>query len=156
MQNTNNCFSIIYKFDGIYAFSNPWVIMINCTSCYAVCEHFISPAVICFTCYIIIKMTGAHCRHWRCVSWNHQKRLNFDVLLPANGRKTKMRRVTMNERSTMLGLMYSRKSVVLRMEPWGNPIWSRCSCEDFTYRASRSWLLLRKDEIRANIWPEIQ
>ena len=48
--------------------------------------------------------------------------------------------------------MYSRKSVGPRMEPWGTPALTGYYCEDFPSRTS---LLLRKEEIRPNIWPEI-
>ena len=52
--------------------------------------------------------------------------------------------------------MYSRKSVGPRMEPWGTPALTGYSCEDFPSRTTRSCLLLRIEEIRANIWPENQ
>ena len=51
--------------------------------------------------------------------------------------------------------MYSRKSVGPRMEPWGTPALTAYSCEDFSSKTTRSRLLLRKEEIRPNIWPEI-
>ena len=51
--------------------------------------------------------------------------------------------------------MYSRKSVGPRMEPWGTPALTGYSCENFPSRTTRSCLLLRKEEIRPNIWPEI-
>ena len=51
--------------------------------------------------------------------------------------------------------MYIRKSVGPRMEPWGTPKLTVYSCEDFPSRSTRSHLLLRKEEIRPNIWPEI-
>ena len=51
--------------------------------------------------------------------------------------------------------MYSRKSVGPRMEPWGTPALTGYSCEDFPSRTTQSHLLLRKEEIRPNIWPEI-
>ena len=41
------------------------------------------------------------------------------------------------------------------MEPWGNPALTACSCEEFPSRTTRSHLLLRNEEIRPNIWPEI-
>ena len=41
------------------------------------------------------------------------------------------------------------------MEPWGFPELTGYSCEDFPFRDTRSRLLLRKAEIRPNIWPEI-
>ena len=51
--------------------------------------------------------------------------------------------------------MYSRKSVGPKIEPWGTPALTRYSCEDSPSRPTRSRLLLRKEEIRPNIWPEI-
>ena len=51
--------------------------------------------------------------------------------------------------------MYSRKSEGPRMEPWGTPTLTGYSCEDFPSRTTWSCLLLRKEEIRPNIWPEI-
>ena len=51
--------------------------------------------------------------------------------------------------------MHSRKSVGPIMEPWGTPALTGYSCEDFPSRTTRSCLLLRKEEIRPNIWPEI-
>ena len=57
---------------------------------------------------------------------------------------------------TMHGLMYSRKSVGPKMEPWGTPVLSGYSCEDCPSRATRSCLLLRKDKVWANIRPEMQ
>ena len=50
--------------------------------------------------------------------------------------------------------MYSRKSVGPRMKPWLTPALTRYSCEDFLSRTTLSRLLLRKEEIRPNIWPE--
>ena len=41
------------------------------------------------------------------------------------------------------------------MEPWGTPALTAYSCEDFPSRTTQSRLLLRKKEIRPNIWPEI-
>ena len=52
--------------------------------------------------------------------------------------------------------MYSRKSVGPRMQPSGNPSLIGYSCEDFPSRTTRSHLLLRKEEIRPNIWPEVK
>ena len=40
------------------------------------------------------------------------------------------------------------------MEPWGTPALARCSCKDFPSRTAQSRLLLRKEQIRTNIWPE--
>ena len=51
--------------------------------------------------------------------------------------------------------MYSRKSVEPRMDPWGTLPLTGYSCEEFPSRTPRSHLLLRKEEIRPNIWPEI-
>ena len=41
------------------------------------------------------------------------------------------------------------------MEPWGTPAWTGYSWADFPLRTTGSCLLLRKEEIRPNIWPEI-
>ena len=54
-----------------------------------------------------------------------------------------------------MSLMCSRKSVGPRMEPWGTPSLTGYSCEDFPSKTTGSCLLLRKEEIRPNIWPEI-
>ena len=43
--------------------------------------------------------------------------------------------------------MYSRKSVGLRMEPWGTPTLTGYSCQDFSSRTTQICLLLRKEEI---------
>ena len=51
--------------------------------------------------------------------------------------------------------MYRRKSAGPRMEPWGTPTLIGYSCGDFPFRATWSCLLLRKEEIRPNILPEI-
>ena len=51
--------------------------------------------------------------------------------------------------------MYRRKSVGPRMEPWGISALTGYSCEDFPSRTTQSCLLLRKEEISTNIWPEI-
>ena len=51
-------------------------------------------------------------------------------------------------------LICSRKSVSPGMEPWGTPALTGYSCEDFPFRTTRSRLLLRKKEIRLNIWTE--
>ena len=51
--------------------------------------------------------------------------------------------------------MYSRKGVGPRMEPWGTPALPGYSCEDFLSRTTWSHLLLKKGEIRPNIWSEI-
>ena len=52
-------------------------------------------------------------------------------------------------------LMYSRKSLGPRMDLWGIPPLTGYSYEDFPSRTTWSCLLLRKEEIRLNIWPEI-
>ena len=51
--------------------------------------------------------------------------------------------------------MYSRKSIGPRIYPCGTPALAGYSCEDFPSRTTRSRLLLRKEEIRLNICPEI-
>ena len=51
--------------------------------------------------------------------------------------------------------MHSRKSVGPRMEPWGTPELTGYSCEDFPSRNMWICLLLRKEEIRPDTWPEI-
>ena len=51
--------------------------------------------------------------------------------------------------------MDSRKIVRPRMEPWGTPSLTGYSREDFTYKITWSYLLLRKEEIRPHNWPEI-
>ena len=48
--------------------------------------------------------------------------------------------------------MYSRKSIGPRMDPWGTPALTGYFCEDFP---NHSQQLLRSEEIRSNIWPEI-
>ena len=50
--------------------------------------------------------------------------------------------------------MYSTKSAGPRMDPWGTPASTGYSCEE-PLRVNRCHLLLRKEEIRPNIWPEI-
>ena len=50
--------------------------------------------------------------------------------------------------------MYSRKSIGPRMEPWGTPALTGYSYQDLPSRTIWSHLLLRKEEIRPNIWPE--
>ena len=52
--------------------------------------------------------------------------------------------------------MYSKKSVGPRMDLWGTPALTRCCCEDFPSRTTWSWLLLKIEEIRANVWLENQ
>ena len=52
-------------------------------------------------------------------------------------------------------LRYSRETVGPRMEPWGTPALTGYSCEEFSSRTTRSRLLLRKEEKRPYIWPEI-
>ena len=51
--------------------------------------------------------------------------------------------------------MHGRKSVRPRMDPWGTLALTEYSCEDFPSRTTQSNLLLRKEEIRPSIWPEI-
>ena len=51
--------------------------------------------------------------------------------------------------------MSSRKSVGTRMEPWETPALTGYSCEDLPSRTTWSCLLLRKEEIMPNIWPEV-
>ena len=41
------------------------------------------------------------------------------------------------------------------MDPWRTPALIGYSCEEFPSRTTWSRLLLRKEEIRPNIWPEI-
>ena len=41
------------------------------------------------------------------------------------------------------------------MGPWGTPALTGYSFKDFPSRTSWSCLLLRKDEIKPNIWAEI-
>ena len=50
--------------------------------------------------------------------------------------------------------MYSRKIVGPR-KPWGTPALTEYSSEDFPSRTTQSQQLLRKEEIRPNIWPGI-
>ena len=52
--------------------------------------------------------------------------------------------------------MHSRKSLGPRMLPWGITAVTGYSCEDFPYKTTWSCLLLRKEEIRQNIWPACQ
>ena len=47
-------------------------------------------------------------------------------------------------------LMYGRKSVGPRMDPWGIPASTGYYCEDFPSRTIRSCLLMRKEEISPN------
>ena len=51
--------------------------------------------------------------------------------------------------------MYNSKNVGPRMEPWGTAKLTRCFWEDFPSRTTQSHLLLKKDKIRPNLWPEI-
>ena len=39
--------------------------------------------------------------------------------------------------------------------PWGTPALTGYSWEDFPSRTTRSSLLMRKEKVRPNIWPEI-
>ena len=52
-------------------------------------------------------------------------------------------------------LMHSSKKAGPRMEPWGTLTLTGYYCEDFPSRATWSNLLLRKEELRPNIWPEL-
>ena len=51
-------------------------------------------------------------------------------------------------------LIYSRKSVRPSMDPWGTPASTGYSREDVPSWTTGNRLLLRKEEIRSNIWPE--
>ena len=51
--------------------------------------------------------------------------------------------------------MYSKKSVGPMIDLWGTPKWTGYSYEDFASRTTQNCLLLRKEEIRSNIWPDI-
>ena len=51
--------------------------------------------------------------------------------------------------------MYSGKSVGPRMNPWGTPALNGYSCEYFPSRTIQWRLLLRKEEVKSIIWPEI-
>ena len=53
-----------------------------------------------------------------------------------------------------MSLMYRRKNLGPRMESWGIPALTGYSYDDFPSRTTWSRLLLRKKEIRPNIWPE--
>ena len=50
---------------------------------------------------------------------------------------------------------YSRKSAGSWMKPWRTSALTGYCCEDFPSRTTWSCLLLRKEEIKSNIWPEI-
>ena len=52
-------------------------------------------------------------------------------------------------------LMYGRKTVGPRQDPWGTQALTWYFCEDFPSRTTRSRLLLKKEEITPNIWSEI-
>ena len=52
-------------------------------------------------------------------------------------------------------LIYSRKSVGPSMQPSGTPVLTEYFCENFPSRTTRSHRLVKKEEIRPNIWPEI-
>ena len=52
--------------------------------------------------------------------------------------------------------MYSGQSVGPRMDPWGTPALTGYFSEDLPSRTTQSCLLLKKEEIRSNIWPEVQ
>ena len=51
--------------------------------------------------------------------------------------------------------MYIREIIGPRMKPWEARALTGYSCKYFTSKTTRSCLLLRKDEIRPNIWPKI-
>ena len=51
--------------------------------------------------------------------------------------------------------MYRRKSVGPRIYPWETSALTGYSCEDFPSRTTWSCLLVRKEEIRPNIWSKI-
>ena len=51
--------------------------------------------------------------------------------------------------------MYNTKSVGSRIDPWGTPALTGYPCEDFPFRITSSHLLLTKEDIWLNIWPEI-
>ena len=52
-------------------------------------------------------------------------------------------------------LMYSKKRVRPRMEPWWTQALTGYSCKDFPFRATQSRLLLRKDKISPINRPEL-
>ena len=51
--------------------------------------------------------------------------------------------------------MYNRKNTRPRIQAKETPTLTGYSCEDFPSRTTQSRLLLRKEEIKPNIWPEI-
>ena len=51
--------------------------------------------------------------------------------------------------------MYSTKSVEPRTDPYGTPVITGYFCEDVPSKTTQGCLLLRKDDIKPNIWPEI-
>ena len=51
--------------------------------------------------------------------------------------------------------IYSKKTVVPWMEPWGNAALTGYPCGDLPSRTTQTRLLLRKEEIRQNISTEI-
>ena len=51
--------------------------------------------------------------------------------------------------------MYSRKSAGPRMDRRRTPASTGYFYEDFISRITQSRLLLRKEEIRSNIWPKV-
>ena len=51
--------------------------------------------------------------------------------------------------------MHSTKSAGPRIEPWGYQSLTGYYCEDFPSRTTQSDLLLRKDKIRPNTYPEL-
>ena len=60
-----------------------------------------------------------------------------------------MLEITLSGRS----LMYSRKSVGPKIDPWGTPALTGYSCEDYPSRITWICLLLEKEKIRPNNWP---
>ena len=46
------------------------------------------------------------------------------------------------------------KSVGPKIEPWGTPAVTGYYCEDFPCKTTWNHLLLRREEIRQNTWPE--
>ena len=77
------------------------------------------------------------------VSWIRFKFRSQFKLLPQIRCLIAILQITSSGRS----LIHSRKSVE-------TPALTGYSCEDFSSRTTWSYLLLRKDEIRPNIWPE--
>ena len=51
--------------------------------------------------------------------------------------------------------MYSRRRVGPKMQPCQTPALTGCSYKYFPFWTTQSCLILRKDKIRSNAWPEI-